>query len=430
MTMKAHQLWFGLALIALPLFSCNLGDDPATTPDVVCEVDSCHEHGECSVEGEDILCACEEGWAGDRCEECADGYRTFDNSDDCVEDLCVADPCGDIPHGVPGSCVMPGAEFFTCECGAGHEWNGDSYECLAFCIDPDMDQYGEGAACLGPDCIEGNEMVHSAAQVDVLNLIFGEPDALNSVVIARSEKLHITADVVITRNNDCLNCTHKVMLAYYSPELHYMPMGCLVAEAGPLACEAGGSIYHVDTDQYVPATPGEYEIRMFKVTDDEPNCGVMADTLVRASDPNLGEVVGTVQTEEVACYLNSQVLDNIRFNDDPIPTRRFTTPAGEPFNITIGWQHSKGNCGGCIVPLAVGFYKQNETKQCLYSGVPSSCDAAGNYVTKGTGTLTFPAPEEPGVYQMRWHTAAVYGCDVNINGAPFYNAFAVVDVVP
>ena len=49
-----------------------------------CEADSCGNHGTCREDGPGFVCDCHQGWAGNKCDRCAEGY-VGDNCDQCDE---------------------------------------------------------------------------------------------------------------------------------------------------------------------------------------------------------------------------------------------------------------------------------------------------------------------------------------------------------
>ena len=88
--------------------------DGRCAPDARCDVGApCGPRGACAVEAGAIACACEDGWAGDRCDRCADGFHA-DAGECVVDEVCRADTCGGF-----GRCDV--AEGRTaCDCDAGH----------------------------------------------------------------------------------------------------------------------------------------------------------------------------------------------------------------------------------------------------------------------------------------------------------------------
>jgi len=60
--------------------------------DASCDEDPCGEHGVCRTEGAGVACTCDDGWDGNLCNRCADGYH--DESGACLPDTpCNPDPC-------------------------------------------------------------------------------------------------------------------------------------------------------------------------------------------------------------------------------------------------------------------------------------------------------------------------------------------------
>jgi coxsackievirus/adenovirus receptor len=49
-----------------------------------CEADSCGNHGTCREDGPGFVCDCHQGWTGNKCDRCAEGY-VGDNCDQCDE---------------------------------------------------------------------------------------------------------------------------------------------------------------------------------------------------------------------------------------------------------------------------------------------------------------------------------------------------------
>lgn len=60
--------------------------------DASCDQDPCGEHGTCRPDGPGVACDCDEGWAGNLCDDCAEGFH--DEGGDCKPDSpCNPDPC-------------------------------------------------------------------------------------------------------------------------------------------------------------------------------------------------------------------------------------------------------------------------------------------------------------------------------------------------
>jgi hypothetical protein len=74
-----------LSLAVLVLRGC--GGDQAPKH---CEADSCSGHGNCVEIGGTIACECDVGYAGERCDSCADGYHDY-GGQECLP----SDPCAD-----------------------------------------------------------------------------------------------------------------------------------------------------------------------------------------------------------------------------------------------------------------------------------------------------------------------------------------------
>jgi len=133
--------------------SCAAGyhdEDGSCVPDEACQDDTCNGHGECDDTGGVITCDCDDGYAGDRCDSCAAGYAEWPaDSGTCVDDPCDPYPC-DLPHAVPNGCVQTAADEYICTCEEGYTWSGT--ECTDTCEDNDDDNHGVGPGCMGPDC--------------------------------------------------------------------------------------------------------------------------------------------------------------------------------------------------------------------------------------------------------------------------------------
>ncbi len=80
-----------------------------------CTPDPCHGHGTCAIVDGDAACTCDQGFGGDWCERCAEGYEGYP---DCVTDqttpgfvpieagtFWMGSPDGDCPAGYPGNCI-------------------------------------------------------------------------------------------------------------------------------------------------------------------------------------------------------------------------------------------------------------------------------------------------------------------------------------
>jgi hypothetical protein len=86
----------------------------------LCAPTTCSGRGECSmVSAGNLTCDCDEGYAGTRCESCADGFVADPaTSGSCIRDLCTAATCS--LHGV---CSMAADGVTACQCNAGYSGN-------------------------------------------------------------------------------------------------------------------------------------------------------------------------------------------------------------------------------------------------------------------------------------------------------------------
>ncbi len=133
-------------------------ENGACVPDTTCQADTCNGHGQCSIQNGQPVCACDTGYAGAHCENCAGGYvRWPSGGTTCVDDPCDPYPCA-VEHAVPNGCVQTGEATFVCTCESGWTWNGTI--CTDTCRDQDGDTYGEGPGCAGPDCNDNDPSIH------------------------------------------------------------------------------------------------------------------------------------------------------------------------------------------------------------------------------------------------------------------------------
>lgn len=94
-------------------------------------------HGSCVREGGGFTCRCDSGWAGERCDACADGFHLAGG--ECLpDDACTPNPCR---H---GACSLAGGAA-VCVCQDG--WAGERCD---RCADGLQDHDGDGAC--RPDC--------------------------------------------------------------------------------------------------------------------------------------------------------------------------------------------------------------------------------------------------------------------------------------
>lgn len=99
---------------------CNAGfegdADAGCTAPVVCTATSCNGNGTCEVKNGAVACECSAGYTGPKCSQCATGFTKVGSK--CVaNDLCDAVECTE-----NGSCVVD-AGTASCDCAEG--WAGD-----------------------------------------------------------------------------------------------------------------------------------------------------------------------------------------------------------------------------------------------------------------------------------------------------------------
>ena len=122
-------------------------DDPTT-----CSTNSCSGHGWCDDGTGKVVCTCDEGYEGKRCDACESGFH-LDNHGACVEDVNCSnsDPCG-----VHGTCI-DGADRSYCECDTGYGgstcsdcasgYHLEDQECVADEHCPAQDPCDPGGVC-------------------------------------------------------------------------------------------------------------------------------------------------------------------------------------------------------------------------------------------------------------------------------------------
>ncbi len=64
----------------------------ACVVDEVCDLDTCGDYGECAVNAGVATCACDPGYAGQSCADCADGYVRNSSLGICVATMCKGNP--------------------------------------------------------------------------------------------------------------------------------------------------------------------------------------------------------------------------------------------------------------------------------------------------------------------------------------------------
>ncbi len=139
MTMRAWTPMVALGLIAL-MSGCGGGADPDA-----CKPESCSGRGVCTEVGDDISCACFDGYAGESCEECAPGYADPDGDGVCeAQAACEADSCSG--HGVCDD--SSGAPVCTCDAG----YAGDACATCADGYHLEADACVADAVCTADSC--------------------------------------------------------------------------------------------------------------------------------------------------------------------------------------------------------------------------------------------------------------------------------------
>jgi hypothetical protein len=83
-------------------------EDGAYVADTTCLDSSCNGHGSCSATATETVCACDEGYLGDNCTECAAGFEEAGG-------LCEPVVCGGLHCGAFGACSEASGSP-TCEC--------------------------------------------------------------------------------------------------------------------------------------------------------------------------------------------------------------------------------------------------------------------------------------------------------------------------
>jgi hypothetical protein len=135
-------LWVkvGVWMLAGLMAACN-GNGKQT-----CEADSCSGHGSCDDSSGKIVCTCEAGFGGDRCETCAAGYQDNDQDGSCQPGCAhqtlgcgVGGDCDDSSGAV--SCVChAGYVGDLCEsCDSGYQDNDGDGSCLPTCAVMELD---------------------------------------------------------------------------------------------------------------------------------------------------------------------------------------------------------------------------------------------------------------------------------------------------
>ncbi|MDQ2646281.1 MAG: hypothetical protein M3020_20880 [Myxococcota bacterium] len=148
--------------------NCAMGeqdndDDGTCSP--ACDEDSCGENGDCDDDDGSLACDCYEGYDGAACDECAEGFQDNDDNDSC-EPACGDNSCPenadcDDGDGSLGCTCQEGYDGEDCDqCAEGFQDNDDNDSCEPACAE---DTCAEHADCDDDDgslectCQEGYE---------------------------------------------------------------------------------------------------------------------------------------------------------------------------------------------------------------------------------------------------------------------------------
>ncbi len=122
------------------------GVDAAVSTDAgsPCDDFACGDHGECAIAASGPVCVCDEGFGGERCEQCYAGYHD-DGTGNCVlDERCMPASCS-----FAGECADEGGSV-SCTCEDGHD--GDHCESCADGHHRDA----SGACVVDEDCEMSN----------------------------------------------------------------------------------------------------------------------------------------------------------------------------------------------------------------------------------------------------------------------------------
>ncbi len=125
-------------LIIIPLFFFGFGcGEKGTTNNPTCEDLECPENASCVMNGEEPTCGCNEGYSGEECDRCAEGYEPDDDGRCVITGPCAGDPCNG--HGTCDDST--GEAVCTCETG----YTG------VFCESCDVGYHDDGTFNCVPD---------------------------------------------------------------------------------------------------------------------------------------------------------------------------------------------------------------------------------------------------------------------------------------
>ncbi|MDX9721081.1 MAG: alpha-amylase family glycosyl hydrolase [Myxococcota bacterium] len=117
-------VWFCWCLLGLSVvvWACEESDPP----DAPCKLD-CGKNGKCAIVTGAETCVCLEGYDGDGCASCADGY--IKRGELCVLDPCTPNPCDKVHQGI---CVAQD-DGYRCDCDEGAQDNDADGVCMPGC---------------------------------------------------------------------------------------------------------------------------------------------------------------------------------------------------------------------------------------------------------------------------------------------------------
>ncbi|MBU1218306.1 hypothetical protein KKF34_15545 [Myxococcota bacterium] len=116
-----HTFFILIFGFSLSFTACD--DSPESKK--TCEEIECGDHGTCDASSGGAVCICEDGFDGDMCNECAEGYQDNDENGSCLETCSQAGyTCSS--H---GSCTdVSGLATCNCDSGYIHDGNGNCIE--------------------------------------------------------------------------------------------------------------------------------------------------------------------------------------------------------------------------------------------------------------------------------------------------------------
>ena len=140
---------------------------------------TCHEAGSCTIQEGRIQCSCATGYAGDRCQDCAEGFERNTETEAC-EPACGANPgeilCGD-------TCVDSGSDPYNCGiCGEVCNLDADETCVAGLCRGPDL----LGNTCDQPAVLVADDQGILTGAGDL-----GEPTLTNDIDYAGCQQMGV-----------------------------------------------------------------------------------------------------------------------------------------------------------------------------------------------------------------------------------------------